>query len=101
MARLNKTEKLICDAAKSTDTLEARVFNKLVAFYEILDVVRDEINIDIINYLYRYDHTGKTFDNIARSFFRSVSKLEGNRKDYQKTFLILYNTMKTDNLKVA
>ena len=101
MATLNKMEKLIQRAAKGGDLFEAKVFAEMLDFFEILDYLENDNHRKIVDYLYRGDHKGKTFDYIARSFNRSVSTLEDDRKYYQKTFICIYDKLKQQELTVA
>ena len=102
MATLNKTEKLIRNAATGNNPFEAKVFNYLLEFYEALDYsINDNMHRKLIIYLYSGNHKGETFDNIARSFNRSVSTLEDNRRESQKMFLYFHKKLEQQKFSAA
>lgn len=94
MARLNDMEKLIERAAKKLTPFEAKVYDKLLAFYRDSDFLHGSNDAQIINELYATDHGDAPFELLAQELGTSVSRLEDRRREYQKMFWYYYEQLK-------
>lgn len=101
MARLNKTEKLIQQTAKSGEPSDVKLYGIFLDFFKRLKYYNKDENIDIITYLYTVNHEGKTFLCIAKKLHISLSKLEKRRKQFQKVFLSIKDDLAENKTAAA
>lgn len=89
MALLNSKEKLIQEAAKGNNAFLYSVFKRFYTHFEAESNTNKKAYDDckIIDYLYRQNHKGKTFQNIAaKNFHMGLSTLEDRRLLYISIF---------------